>query len=203
MLPSAIPCAACADRPPVTTLRDAFVPGLVFDATLGLRDVDGTTFECPTCGTRYRRQVERATHFQDADEYFFTKLPPPAATTGCARCHGTDAELAWRAGRTRHLQSLIDESHYDIAITACDCGQQFVKVFTERIDWVNGEDDQTSMLLPLQPAEADELRRCPIGELRERLHALPQRRFVLHWYPSGGALQTAWRDGGFWIGPHD
>lgn len=203
MTPPPTPCAACAARPAVTTLRGASEPGRGFDGTIGLRDLDGATFECPACGTRYHRRVERTADRQSADEYHFTKLPPPPATFGCERCNDPDAERAWQAGRTQHLLTRIDESHYDISITACLCGRQFAKVFTERIDWVNGEDDQTSLLLPLQPAEADELRRCPIGELRERLHALPQRRFVMHWYPSGGALQTAWRDGGFWIGPHD
>ncbi|MFO1030798.1 MAG: hypothetical protein U1F60_06955 [Planctomycetota bacterium] len=123
---------------------------------------------------------------------------------GCDRCQGADAGIAWESGRRRHVHSLIDESHYGIAITACDCGQHFAKVFTERIDWVGGEDDQTWLLLPVLPAEVLQLQQCPVAELRAVVTRIGEgRRFVMHWYPTGGALGTAWRDGGFWIGPHD
>ncbi len=69
------PCAQCAARGPVTTIRDHFVPGHTFDATLGLRAAGGERFVCPHCGTRYRRTVTHAAEFEDHDRWFFTKLP--------------------------------------------------------------------------------------------------------------------------------
>lgn len=161
--------------------------------------VESTSRRCPACGEAGDGEAG-AGEVRDRD----AGAPLRDSSFGCERCQGADAEVAWTSGRRRHLQSLVDESHYDIAITTCDCGQHFVKVFTERIDWVHGEDDQTWLLLPVHPAEVQQLQQCPIPELRAMVTRFGEgRRFVVHWYPTGGALSTAWRDGGFWIGPHD
>lgn len=200
---TAPPCAACAARGEVTTVNDFYSPGRGAADALGLRQLDGDLFACTTCGTRYRRTIQYGEVFEDHDTYYFRRLTP-GSPGGCAKCSSPDAAVAWEAARSRHLHTFVDESHYDVALTACTCGSPFAKVFTERIDWVNGEDDQTTMLLPLTEAEATALRQCPLADLRDRLHALGHgRRFVLRTFARGADLATVWRDGGFWIGPHD
>lgn len=131
---------------------------------------------------------------------------PTRESFGCARCFGEDPAAAWESlSQAELVADLTEESHLDVSVVACgSCGQRFVKVFTERIDWVGGEDDQTWLLLPVLPAEVLQLQQCPVAELRAVVTRIGEgRRFVMHWYPTGGALGTAWRDGGFWIGPHD
>ncbi|MFY9342632.1 MAG: hypothetical protein WAT39_09085 [Planctomycetota bacterium] len=126
--------------------------------------------------------------------------PPPS---GCARCRGDDVEVAWEAARSRPVRRLIDESHYGIRVTACDCGQPFAVVFTESIDWVNGDDPQTWLVVPLAPGEAERLTGTD-DEIASALTAFAAgRRFLVRTFPSAPARSTWWCDAGFDIGPHD
>jgi hypothetical protein len=76
--------------------------------------------------------------------------------------------------------------------------------FTERIDWRGGEDDQTWLAVPVTPSEAVQLEGASEAERPALVHSLaPGRRFLERRFPTGGALSTAWRAGGFGIGPHD
>ena len=63
---------------------------------------------------------------------------------GCKRCWPSSADAAWKARDGLKLSAeLIDESHFHVMILACpQCGQQFISVFTEMIDWINGDDAQ-------------------------------------------------------------
>ena len=68
--------------------------------------------------------------------------------------HGT---LAWGGARSALgvASELIDESHFHVMILACPrCSQRFLSVFTETIDWADGEDPQYWTLLPVTEAEA-------------------------------------------------
>lgn len=124
---------------------------------------------------------------------------------GCEQCCPAEPEAAWEARRgLARVAELVDESHFHVMILACDgCGQRFVSVFTERIDWVDGDDPQHSMLLPLTPEEADGLAQAPVPLSEARLNALgPGRRCLIHDYPKGGPARTAW-GAGMWVGPHD
>ena len=50
---------------------------------------------------------------------------------------------------------LIDESHYAVQIRRCSaCGQHFFHVFSEFVDWKNGEDAMYSDVVPITPEEA-------------------------------------------------
>src|SRR5690242_10499318 len=63
---------------------------------------------------------------------------------GCERCWPESAEAAYGALGTLTIDAeLIDESHFRVTIRSCpDCGQQFVSVFAETVDWEAGEDPQ-------------------------------------------------------------
>lgn len=131
-------------------------------------------------------------------------LPVNVAPFGCSQCFAEEAATAWAASRTTRVVSLVEESHFSLQVTACSCGQRFVSVFTERIDWVGGEDDQTWLVVALTSSEAQQLETTPPEQLPTRLSSYATgRRFLVRSFPTGGALSTWWRENGFSIGPHD
>jgi hypothetical protein len=125
---------------------------------------------------------------------------------GCGHCWPSDADQAWEARRALStVADLIDESHYGVSIRACpQCGQRFVDVFAETIDWAGGDDPQMSTVLPLTEAEAAELLRQGGGVAEAALDALgPQRRCLLHLFPPDpDGSRNAWRTG-LVVGPHE
>jgi len=125
---------------------------------------------------------------------------------GCECCWPEEAESAWSA--TRKLvrdTELIDESHFHILIVKCNqCAQRFISVFTEMIDWENGNDPQSSILLPITDAETASLiqNRDSISEYE--IEALGKgRKSLLRNFPrEAESPYTLWGRGIF-VGPHD
>src|SRR5688500_15997153 len=92
----------------------------------------------------------------------------PQDNFGCTRCWPASADDAWAARKTTPCEAeLIDESHLHVMILACPaCEQRFASVFTETVDWVDGEDPQYWVVLPITAAEAADLaeRRASLTE---------------------------------------
>lgn len=127
-----------------------------------------------------------------------------APPTGCTRCLGDDTAAAWDAMHTARGASLLQESHFGIRLTACACGGQFAIVFTERVDWKDGDDDQDWLAVPITEDEATRLAACDEPALPSTLTDIARgRRFLVRSHPSGASMKLWWRDGGFMIGPHD
>jgi hypothetical protein len=128
------------------------------------------------------------------------------ADFGCGACfRQADAALAWQAMRGfTTVAELIDESHFRVTIRACPrCRQRCVWVFTESVDWADGDDPQCWSVLPVRDDEADAFAACGARVDLARIEALGRGRTHLrHDAPKGGASTTAWV-AGFWIGPHD
>jgi len=128
-----------------------------------------------------------------------------AAGFGCDECLPERAEQAWTARNAlaRELE-LINESHFHVMTLACRaCRQRFVSVFTETIDWDDGEDPQNWLLLPLTEAEAARLAARGDAVTEQELAALgPGRRALEHDHPKDGPARTFWSLGLF-VGPHD
>ena len=78
---------------------------------------------------------------------------------GCADCWPPDATQAWEARHTlTQVAELIDESHFHVMILGCPrCSQHFVSVFTEIIDWADGDDPQFWTVLPITAFESANL----------------------------------------------
>jgi len=116
-----------------------------------------------------------------------------ARTIGCSRCFGDDAASAWEVLRSG--RPLVDELHWHVDITACSCGQSFAIEFTERVDYLEGSDDQTWVALPITRDERARLERCDKSLVRSVHAALDtSRRFLVH-NEVGAQRDTWWRAG--------
>ncbi|HVM68868.1 MAG TPA: hypothetical protein VM204_03420 [Gaiellaceae bacterium] len=124
--------------------------------------------------------------------------PPPL---GCEVCGGTDASAAWRAVERTHVRSLVREVHFGVDVKRCACGQQFVVVFTERVDHREGDDDQTWLALPVTEEEVARLAAADRSRVPGLVTELGvARRFLAR---SNRADAPWFRDGGFTVLPHD
>jgi hypothetical protein len=125
---------------------------------------------------------------------------------GCNRCWTSSAEDAWEArGQLRLKEDLVDESHYHVMILTCSaCAQRFISIFTEKIDWVDGEDQQYWTVMPLTQQEAADLS-CRRGSLSEgELMSLARdRRSLQRDYPKGADKPILFWATGVSIRAHD
>ena len=129
----------------------------------------------------------------------------PREDFGCGRCWPASADAAWKArGGLRRAAELIDESHLHVMILACGhCGQRFVSVLTETIDWADGDDPQYWQLLPITETEASGLVQEGESLTEDKLDALgPDRRCLRRDYPKAGAPRVFW-SAGLCAGLHD
>jgi len=127
-----------------------------------------------------------------------------AETFGCKQCWPPWASAAWEAFLALPVEAeLVDESHFAVAIRACAaCGQRFVIVFAECIDWADGEDPQDWTVLPVTAAEATALAEAGAA-IEPALTALaPGRRSLCRDFPKGGRPRAHWGSG-IRVGPHD
>ncbi|HOB53846.1 MAG TPA: hypothetical protein PK176_13860 [Acidobacteriota bacterium] len=127
-----------------------------------------------------------------------------AETFGCNRCWPPWASAAWEAFLALSVEAeLVDESHFAVAIRACAaCGQRFVIVFTELIDWADGEDPQDWTVLPITAAEAAALVKAGAAIVPALAALAPRRRSLRREFPKGRRPRAHW-DSGISVGPHD
>ena len=125
---------------------------------------------------------------------------------GCERCWPHDAAAAWEARQgLAQMSELVHESHYRVQILSCpSCGQNFLSVFTEWVDWAGGEDPIYWTVVPVDTGEVAALA-DPEGALGEaELEAMARgRRCLLVDYPTGVSKPTAAWGVGLRVGPHD
>jgi hypothetical protein len=129
----------------------------------------------------------------------------PGHGFGCEGCWPAGAEAAWEARAGLDLVAeLIDESHFHVTILACrGCAQGFVSVFTETIDWQDGDDPQYWTLLPITAAESADLVQQGDALSDTKLDGLgPGRRSLRLDHPKGAARRSFWSTGLF-VGQHD
>jgi len=132
-------------------------------------------------------------------------MPDSNEAFGCTHCFAGDPEACWRS-RSDHqaVATLVEESHFSVRIVSCKrCGQRFVSIFCERIDWAGGDDPQYYTLFPLHAAEAAELvaEELDPGTLRRIGDGRP--KLCMDW-PSDAPRQVRKLDGGpLVILPHD
>ena len=117
---------------------------------------------------------------------------------GCEFCWPSSADAAWEARRALTCKAdLIDESHFHVMILACPaCSQHFLSVFTEQVDWTDGEDPQYWVVLPITSGESASLL-ARSGTLTEAtLSAIgPGRRSLWRDHPKRVAPSAYWGTG--------
>ncbi len=125
---------------------------------------------------------------------------------GCKGCWPSSADAAWGArGLLRSEEELVDESHYYVMILTCSaCSQRFISIFSERIDWVDGDDPQYWTVMPLTQQEAADLS-CRRGSLSEGelMSLAPDRRSLRRDYPKGADKPSVFWATGVWFPAHD
>ena len=129
----------------------------------------------------------------------------PEEQFGCGRCWSGAAEAAWGTYAALATEIvLIAESHFRVAIRFCrHCSQRFVSIFSETIDWVDGDDPQYWSLLPVTAAEIEALTSRHEAIDEAALESLGiGRRCLRHDHPKGRAARSYWAAGvALW--PHD
>lgn len=117
---------------------------------------------------------------------------------GCERCWPEFAEAAWDArSHLKPLEFIVDDTHLIVRLLACEgCVQKFLSIMTETIDWVDGDDPQHWVSIPVTPDEASKLVAAGEDGLHQALGGLgPQRRSLHHDAPKGAAETSYWASG--------
>ena len=123
---------------------------------------------------------------------------------GCHACWPASAGEAWDAlNKISTRANPVDESHFVVKVLQCPmCSQSFVTVFTETVDWIDGEDPQYRMAMPLFEEEAVELAAATEG-VEKIIRGLPAARPSLKSdFPKGGDFVKYWSHG-ISVGFHD
>ncbi len=122
------------------------------------------------------------------------------------RCQNEDVKVAQQALlNCDQVGSMVGDSHFSAGIIKCEaCGQQFLSVFAELIDWDDGDDSQASLWLPVFSAEARKLLQTE-GLATERLimEMKMQRRYLVNAKSKGNEAYATWYEGPFFVPPHD
>ncbi len=124
---------------------------------------------------------------------------------GCDHCWPATPDAAWETRRALVCEAeLINESHFHVMILTCgSCDQHFISVFTETIDWTDGEDPQSWTLLPITDLEAADLVVHQGSTTEAELNALgPERRCLRRDHPKDTAALSFWGTG-IYVGPYD
>jgi hypothetical protein len=132
-------------------------------------------------------------------------VPHPQGEFGCASCWPGDAEVAWKARQGHDYEHyIVDDSHFIVRTMACTaCGQRFLSVMTETIDWDDGDDPQQWILIPVTDAEATAIVAAGERGVAASVDGLDRkRRSLVHSAPKGEPAKTYWARG-IWIAPHD
>ena len=127
-------------------------------------------------------------------------------TAGCI-CLADDAVAAKHAiQQAGNKVELVDESHFMAALRQCSrCGQHFLTLFCERIDWTDGDDPQAWLAVPITPEEVQRLRTADVASNENVVLAIlaNERRFLFHDMPKGAPQKLAWQHGALFIPVHD
>lgn len=129
---------------------------------------------------------------------------------GCSACwpeSPNDAKAAHLYNSiVRPYRKIIDESHFRVTLGQCPtCQQLFVSVFTETIDWDEGNDLSMRQIMPVSRAESELLSQYTSSDMGnpdiyEALKTLAPERRGLQSFSE--RVEAQWRHG-IRLAPHD
>jgi hypothetical protein len=124
---------------------------------------------------------------------------------GCERCWPHIAEAAWDARiHLKPVEFVVDDTHLVVRLLVCGaCGEKFVSIMTETVDWVDGDDPQHWVSIPLTADEAAKLVAAGKDGLPQALGELDHERRSLHRDAPKGAAATSYWANGIAIAQHD
>ena len=112
-------------------------------------------------------------------------------------CLGDDCRAASDAiGKSQLIVELVDESHFMVKIRRCvRCGQHFLTMFCERIDWADSDDPQVWVAVPVSEDEVGKLRSANVAADEYAILKIiaNDRRFLYHDMPKGEAESLEWK----------
>ena len=122
-------------------------------------------------------------------------------------CHGDDSAAALEAIRkSKHIAMPVDESHFGVSILRCvRCGQHFLSLFCERVDWADSDDPQTRVAVPVSEDEMQRLQTANIAADENVILEIVanERRFLYHDMPKGAPETLVWKTRLLFIPGHD
>ena len=122
-------------------------------------------------------------------------------------CLGDDCVAAKEALRAaQHTIELVDESHFGVSIERCvRCGQHFLTLFCEMVDWADSDDPQVWVAVPVSEDEVEKLRTADVAADENAILKIiaNDRRFLLHDMPKGAPDKLAWMTRRLFIPGHD
>lgn len=101
---------------------------------------------------------------------------------------------------------LVEESHFGVSILRCvRCGQHFLSLFCERVDWADSDDPQTTVAVPVSEDEVQRLRTANVAANENVILEIVanERRFLYHDMPKGEPETLAWKTRTLFIPGHD
>ena len=128
-------------------------------------------------------------------------------TSDSCICLGDDCHSAKEAIRkAEHIVMLVDESHFGASILRCvRCGQHFLSLFCERVDWADSDDPQTTVAVPISEDEVQRLETSNVAVDENAILEIVanERRFLYHDMPKGALETLAWKTRPLFIPAHD
>lgn len=125
---------------------------------------------------------------------------------GCLACwpESADVQMVWKQfSELKTYATLINETHFIVSLRKCfHCGQRFVTVFTEIIDWSEGNDPQERLLMPISDTESQLLQTASEDDLEAILTAMAPDRPSLR-YRTGRRSEICEGSRGIYVGQHD
>jgi hypothetical protein len=132
------------------------------------------------------------------------RAPAGAAGGTPCSCLQDDAAAAVRAISEGADNELLDESHLRISLKTCrHCGQVFLYVMTETIDWQDGDDPITRVFFPVSAERASSIRRLDLRDHHDLRPLGLSGRFLVDDWPSGGPKVSSWHVGSLPFFRHD
>jgi hypothetical protein len=117
---------------------------------------------------------------------------------GCEKCFGASAEAFWASWQKfNQIASLVDDPHDIVRVVSCSkCGQRYVAVTTEFVDWQDGDDPIYRSIVPVTLDESERMLAQGANVDLRLIESLgSSRRHLCTSWPKGKDQSVYWSEG--------